>query len=348
MIRPKAFGKLPKGKRLERIEQSPNYRDGGFQNILKTEMKADGVSYFTMMRKFFGKGVDRAPSRALPSIKTNLQLWTQKPVIVWFGHSSYLIQINGKNILVDPVFSERTSPVQYAGTKAYSGSMAYMAEDMPDIDVLIITHDHYDHLDYQSILKLKSRTKLFCTSLGVGSHLEYWGVEAKDIVEFDWWDSHIILPEIELIAAPARHFSGRGFVRNKTLWSSFILKSKEYRIFIGGDSGYDPSFKTIGEKYGPFDIVILEDGQYDVMWPFIHMMPEEVVQAAIDLKGKVLLPVHWSKYTLALHPWNEPVKRVRKKAAELNVNVTTPMIGEKIEIDQVYPASNWYNHVTRE
>jgi L-ascorbate metabolism protein UlaG (beta-lactamase superfamily) len=339
----KSFGKLPSGKRLERIKQSPNYRDDNFQNLSKTEMMAEDASYFKLIRQYFGKGVvGREPLITIPSVKTDLKNLPDEPCLVWFGHSSYMIHIDGKNILVDPVFSERTSPVQYFGNKAYPGSMVYAAEDMPDLDVIIITHDHYDHLDYNSILKLKARTKLFCTSLGVGSHLEYWGVSEKNIIEFDWWDSKGILPGIEIRTAPARHFSGRGLTRNKTLWSSFILTTSKYKIFIGGDSGYDTHFKTIGEKYGPFDLVILENGQYNTMWPYIHMLPEQVVQASIDLKGKVLMPVHWSKYTLALHAWNEPIERALKKAIELNVTVTTPKIGEKVELDKTYPAVTWW------
>lgn len=339
----KPFGKLPSGKRLERVKQSHNYRDGSFKNLEKTEMLAENVSYYQMMKKYFGKGVDRQPSAALPTIKTDLNtLPSDKPVIVWFGHSSYLIKIHDKTILVDPVFSERTSPVQYIGMKAYAGTMAYCAGDMPEVDVVIITHDHYDHLDYNSILALKSKTKLFCTALGVGSHLEYWGIPASSIIEFDWWDHQILLPGIKLTSTPARHFSGRGFTRNKTLWSSFVLDASDHKIFIGGDSGYDSSFKKIGEKFGPFDIALLENGQYDPMWPYIHMMPEEVVQASLDLNANVLMPVHWSKYTLALHPWNEPVKRAITKATELNVTVTTPKIGEVIHIGENYPETHWW------
>lgn len=307
---------------------------------------AEDVSYPKMMMEFFGKGIDREPSTVLPSVKTDLNsLSANEPLLIWFGHSSYLIKIEGKNILVDPVFSERASPVQYLGSKNYAIISPYTINDFPDIDLVIITHDHYDHLDYNSILQLKSKAKLFCASLGVGSHLEYWGIDSSKIKEFDWWQEEQLFPGFELISTPARHFSGRGFTRNKTLWSSYILKTQSHRIFIGGDSGYDPSFKTIGEKFGPFDLTILECGQYNVKWPFIHMMPEETARAAVELSGNVLLPVHWAKFTLSLHTWKEPAERVTKAAELLNLPVTTPLIGEVVEFNSTFPNTKWWEGI---
>lgn len=338
----KSFGRLPSGKRLERIKQSPNYRDGSFQNVIATEMTAEGVSYPKMMIDFFSKGVNREPAVTLPSIRTDLKSLPDAPSIIWFGHSSYLITVNGKNILVDPVFSERASPVQYMGSKNYKIQTPFSIDDFPPIDIVIISHDHYDHLDYNTILKLNSKTKLFCTGLGVGSHLAFWGIDESRIKEFDWWEGETVLPGIELIATPARHFSGRGFTRFQTLWTSYVLKTGGYSIFIGGDSGYDASFKKIGAKYGPFNLVMLECGQYDKQWPFIHMMPEETVQASIDLQSAVLMPVHWGKFTLALHPWDEPIKRAVKSSELLNVKITTPLIGERLRLDSVSPGSYWW------
>ncbi len=338
-----SFGKLPKESRLERIKRSPNYKDDRFQNLIETKTVADGVSYVGMAMDFFSKGVDRQPTDSLPSVKTDLRtLPSDKPVIIWFGHSTFLIKINGKHILVDPIFSERASPVQYAGSKSYPGTMVYSPDDFPEIDMLIISHDHYDHLDYNTISALKSKTKLFCVPLGVSEHLLHWGVAEDRIQEFDWWESKNVLPGFELIATPARHFSGRGFTRDKTLWSSYVLKTSDYRVFIGGDSGYDDSFKKIGEKYGPFDIAMLECGQYDVQWPYIHMMPEETVQASVDLKARTLLPVHWGKFTLALHPWKEPVDRALRHAAKLKVKMTTPEIGEPIILHDNIPQTKWW------
>ncbi|MFZ6012570.1 MAG: MBL fold metallo-hydrolase, partial [Bacteroidota bacterium] len=330
----RSFGKLPTGKRLERVKNSPQYKNGVFVNLEETKMLAEGVSYFTMFRKYLGKGVQgRYPSAPLPATKTDLKTLTaEKTTITWFGHSSYLILADGKKILVDPVFSQRPSPVQYAGSKSYPGTMIYTTDDLPDLDLVIISHDHYDHLDYNTITKLKSRVKLFCVPLGVGEHLTYWGVDEARIKEFDWWEGETIMPGVDLIATPARHFSGRGFRGNRTLWASFVLKTISANIFIGGDSGYDDAFKKIGDKYGPFDIALLECGQYDPHWPYIHMMPEETVQASLDLRANVFVPVHWGKFTLANHTWKDPVQRAVKHAHTLSVKCATPNIGEPITI----------------
>lgn len=339
-----SFGKLPKATRLERIKKSPHYKDDRFQNLVETKTLAEGVSYLGMVTDFFGKGVDREPSYTLPSLKTDLTTSvSEKPTIIWFGHSSFLIKINGKNILADPIFSERASPVQYAGSKSYPGTMIYTPADFPELDAVIISHDHYDHLDYNTIVALKNKTKLFCVPLGVSEHLLHWGVDENKIQEFDWWESKTIFPGLEVIATPARHFSGRGFTRDKTLWASYVIKTDQHRLFIGGDSGYDGSFKTIGEKFGPFDIAMLECGQYDPQWPYIHMMPEQTVQASVDLKARTLLPVHWGKFTLALHPWKDPILRAVKHAATLKVQLATPIIGEPIILHDRIPQTEWWN-----
>ena len=215
---------------------------------------------------------------------------------------------------------------------------------MPQIDILLISHDHYDHLDFQTVVKLNHKTKHIITSLGLASHLDYWGINMNKITELDWNDSFEI-DGFKFTSAPARHFSGRSFERAKTLWASFILQSKNYKIYIGADSGYDTHFKQTGEKHGPFDLAILESGQYNEMWKPIHMMPEETVQASIDLKSKVLMPVHWGKFSLALHPWNEPIERVIKKAGELNAKLTTPLIGEPVIIGENYPDKMWWRNI---
>jgi L-ascorbate metabolism protein UlaG (beta-lactamase superfamily) len=339
-----SFGKAPSGARLERIKKSAQYHDGAFQNQSPTPTFTGGGTFFIVMNDFlFGKHERKAPDYILPSLKRDLKVTpTHKPEITWFGHSSYLIQANGLNVLVDPVFSGRTSPVTYAGNRAYEGADIFKAEDMPRIDVLLITHDHYDHLDYQTILKLKDKVGVFVTSLGVGEHLEYWGVPANKIKELDWWESTDINADTKFTAAPARHFSGRGFIRNKTLWSSFIFKTNGYNLYLGGDSGYDKHFAKIGDTYGPFDLAILEDGQYNAYWANIHMMPEETAQAALDLKAKVLLPVHWGKFSLATHQWDEPISRVVKEAARLNLKVVTPKIGEQVILDSILPVKHWW------
>lgn len=342
-----SFGKLPTGTRAERVAKSKHFKDGTFQNLIETPALAENVSYWALFGKFFSSAPDKEPLRSLPSQKTDLNaLPADKPSLVWFGHSSYLISVGGKKILADPVFSERASPVQYSGPKSYPGTMLYSMDEFPELDVVVISHDHYDHLDHGTILKLKEKTKLFCVGLGVGQHLEHWGVPAEKIREFDWWEGEEVLQGIKLTSTPARHFSGRGFSRNKTLWSSFVLETGGLKIFIGGDSGFDQSFKDIGDKFGPFDIAMLECGQYDVQWPYIHMMPEETVQAALDLQAKVFLPVHWGKFTLANHPWRDPIQRAVKHAQEKGAKVTTPRIGEPIYINGEYlPFEDWWTGV---
>ena len=324
------FGKTPTGADLERVQKSPHYRNGKFENQRFTPDLAEGATYWKIIKEQFRKIKDKEPDQPIPSVKTDLNnLNSDAPQVVWFGHSSYLLRINGKNILVDPVFSGYASPIPIFG-KAYDATYNYTVADMPDvIDVLLISHDHYDHLDYKTVKALQPRVKQVVTSLGVGSHLRHWGYDKTKITELDWNDSTTIDSVLNFTAQPARHFSGRGLKRNQTFWSSFVLKTSTHRLFLGGDSGYDTHFKEIGEKHGPFDLAVLECGQYNPYWKYIHTMPEETTQAAIDLKAKLLLPVHWGKFTLAPHAWHEPIERVTKKAAELNLPILTPMIGQQ-------------------
>ncbi len=339
----KVFGKLPTGKRLQSIKQSPNYKDGAFQNISVTSVMAEDTNFRKILKDYYRKPKTTEPPRQIPSVKTNLHtISNQAPTVIWFGHSSYLLNVNGKNILVDPVFSKSASPFSFM-VNGYKGTDVFKESDFPELDLIILTHDHYDHLDYNSIRKLKGKTKKFCVSLGVGSHLEYWGINNSIITEFDWWQEEEIFPGMKLTAAPARHFSGRGIRSGKTLWSSFILKTDKHNFYLGGDSGYDSHFAAIGNKYGPFDIAILECGQYNPGWKNIHMMPEETVLAGMDLCAKIMMPVHWGKFTLSLHPWNEPIQRAVKKAREMNVKITTPMIGEQVIIGSHYPEKEWWN-----
>lgn len=343
------LGKAPSGDRLQRIQGSPNYKNGVFENLVPTPVTVAGASFFKMLREYRNRPADTVPGRPLPSVRTDLRaLSSDHPVIVWFGHSSYLIKVRGFHILVDPVFSGNASPVSFFA-RAFPGSDVYQAEDMPVIDLVLLTHDHYDHLDYKTILKLIPKARHFYTSAGVGAHLEYWGCDPSKITELDWWETVAIdgtgrgiEKAITLTAAPARHFSGRGIKRGGTLWSSFVLNIDKYNLFLGGDSGYERHFGEIGERFGPFDMAILECGQYGKNWPFIHMLPEQTVQAAKDLRAKYLLPVHWGKFTLALHPWDEPIRRVTAAALKEGMPVTTPMIGEPVVLDSVYPDKKWW------
>ena len=336
-----SFGRKPSGERLAVIEKSSHYKDGQFQNISQTPDLAEGVSYFTVMRKFFfGKSKREKPKEALPSKKEDLlHLDPKEDVLVWFGHSSYFMQVDGKTFLVDPVLSGNASPLSFT-TKAFAGSDVYNVEDFPEIDYLFITHDHWDHLDYKTVVQLKPKVKKIITGLGTGEHLERWGFDMTKVIEKDWYETIDLGNGFIVHTTPGRHFSGRTFTRNKALWMSFVLQTPSYKLFLGGDSGYDTFFKEIGNKYGPFDLVILESGQYNEYWKYIHMLPEQVVMAARDLKAKRLMPVHWGKFSLALHDWDEPITKVSELAKEQELPLVTPMIGEKVDMQdtvKVYP-----------
>lgn len=336
------FGENPKGKRLQRIKSSPNYRNGSFQNIENTAVNPKDVSVFKILKKMLFRSSSVKPSAEIPFIKTNLhELDPKIPTMIWFGHSSYFIQVNGFKILVDPVFSGNVSPVSIFG-KAFSGTNQYAAEDIPPLDLLVLTHDHYDHLDYATIDALKQKVNLVVTSLGVGAHLESWGVKSEKIVELDWWEHHQVHPEVKITATPARHFSGRTFKRAQTLWSSFVLELFENKIFLGGDSGYDGSFKKIGKKFGPFDLAFLECGQYGKYWPQIHMFPEETVKAGKDLQANLVIPVHWAKFVLSHHPWNEPIQRFSKAAKAANLNYYAPKPGEAVNFKTENAQEFWW------
>ncbi|HMG67845.1 MAG TPA: MBL fold metallo-hydrolase, partial [Chitinophagaceae bacterium] len=280
----------------------------------------------------------------LPSVKTDLlHLDPSKNYLVWFGHSSYFIQIDGKKILVDPVFSGNASPLPT--TKSFPGSDVYTTGDLPEIDYLFLSHDHWDHLDYETILKLKPMVKQVITSLGTAAHLEFWGFDKKKIFEKDWKDEIILESGFIVNTASARHFAGRTFKRNRSLWMSFILQTPSMKLFLGGDSGYDTHFAEIGNKYGPFDLAILECGQYNPYWKYIHMMPEETVQAGFDLKAKKILPVHWAKFSLSLHDWDDSIKRVTLEASKKNLPVLHPMIGEVVDLNGPGIFSRWWEKV---
>ncbi|MHC0447719.1 MBL fold metallo-hydrolase [Flavobacterium sp. 3-218] len=329
------FGKAPSGERLVQIQNSPQYKNGKFENQNFTPDLAEGASYSKVFYDFFFKKVERKiPTDLIPSVKTNLlELALDQDILVWFGHSSYFIQLEGKRFLIDPVFSGNASPIP-GTTKSFKGSDIYTVDDIPEIDYLLITHDHYDHLDYETILKLKPKTKQIITALGVGSHFEFWGFPVAMIIEKDWYSTVQLDENLTIHTAPSRHFSGRGFKRCNTLWTSFILESKDFKMYLGGDSGYDKHFAEIGEKYGPFDIALIDNGQYNQSWKYIHNLPEDVIKAMKDLKAKRVFPVHSSKFALSLHSWDEPLKKVTElnSLSENPIPLITPMIGELVEL----------------
>jgi L-ascorbate metabolism protein UlaG (beta-lactamase superfamily) len=341
------FGAAPAGERLKKIQHSPHYRNGQFQNLSITPSLTEGTSYFRILKTFFfDRNTQKIPPSTLPSVKTDLlHLAPDQNILIWFGHSSYFMQVNRKTILVDPVFSGNASPLR-STTKSFKGSDIYTVDDLPAIDYLFITHDHWDHLDYKTILQLKPKVKKLVTGLGVGAHLESWGYDKNDIEEKDWNEQIILGGGFIVNTVPARHFSGRGFKRNGSIWMSFVLTTPGKKIFIGGDSGYDRHFAEIGKQFGPFDLAILEDGQYNGYWKYIHMSPEETVRAAIDLQAKKLLPVHWGKFSLSVHSWNEPIIRIKKEAARKNVNLLHPMIGQAVDLDGDPVFDAWWERVS--
>jgi len=340
------FGKAPSGERLKRIEHSSNFRNGQFQNLNFTPTFAEDVSKFEMIRDgIFKISKRKAPSVSLPSVKTNLfDLDPQKDLLVWFGHSSYFMQIDGKKILVDPVFSGSASPFSFM-VKSFKGSDVYSSEEISPIDYLIITHDHWDHLDYKTVVELKPKVGKIITGLGTAAHLAYWGFDPKSIVELDWNEASVLDSGFIITATPGRHFTGRTFKRNQTIWCSFVFQSPSKKIFIGGDSGYDTHFEKIGAEHGPFDLALLECGQYNKSWKYIHMMPEQTVQAAIDLKAKTMMPVHWAKFALSLHAWDEPIQQVTKEAHRLEVPIIHPMIGELVDLSNFGAQTEWWKGI---
>ena len=328
------FGSVPTGDRLKKIQQSPHYKNGRFQNLNPTPQLTEGANLFSVLVKFiFKSNRGKRPGQPIPSIKTDLhQIPVEQNILVWFGHSSYFMQLDEKKFLVDPVLSGSASPLP-GGTKAFAGADIYRPEDIPDIHFLMITHDHWDHLDYQSIIALRHKIGTIICPLGVGAHFEKWGFPTSKLIEKDWFDSFTIATNFTVTLEPARHFAGRTLHRNTSLWTSFVLQTPSFKIFIGGDSGYDTHFAEIGNKHGGFDLAILENGQYDKQWRYIHLLPDEILKAAEELHADKLLPVHSSKFSLGNHDWDEPLRLLTKNAEGKNIKIITPMIGEMVEID---------------
>jgi L-ascorbate metabolism protein UlaG (beta-lactamase superfamily) len=345
LMHPK-FGKRPSGKRLERIKNSPHYRDGKFHNLSFTPDLTEGETLLKVMKKFlFEKDPRNKPTDIIPSQKTDLfALRPDENVLVWFGHSSYFMQIDGQKFLIDPVFSGAASPIPPT-TRSYKGTDIYTPDGIPEIDYLFITHDHWDHLDYDTIVKLRPKIKSIITGLGTGAHLERWDFNPDIIIEKDWNERIDLGDGFIVNTTTARHFSGRLFIRNQALWMAFALKTPTKNIYLGGDSGYDSHFAEIGKQFGPFDLAILECGQYDKSWKYIHLLPDEIVPAAKDLGAKLLLPVHWGKFSLANHAWDEPIIRTTAAAKEANLSLLTPMIGEKVNLNQPQLFEDWWKNL---
>ncbi|PQA94064.1 MBL fold metallo-hydrolase [Chryseobacterium shigense] len=330
-----AFGAAPKGERLKRIKESRLYRNQQFQNISYTPNISEGYSTIKVTYDFvLGKKHSLLkPLKAIPSIHTDLKnIPKDQDLFIWLGHSSYYLQTDGVSFLVDPVLSLYGSPFKYFN-KAFKGSDIFTPDDIPNLDYLVITHDHFDHLDYPTVKSIKDRTDVAIVPLGVGSHLERWGYPEEKLIEEEWGTEVLLKNKIKISFTPARHFSGRRIKQNNTLWTSYVLETPTKKIFLGGDSGYDSHFKKIGEQFGPFDYAILENGQYDEAWKYIHALPEDAIEAAMDLRATNIIPVHSSKFALALHPWNEPLQKATVLGKEKGLNILTPMIGEVLDMN---------------
>lgn len=347
------FGAFPEGARLQKIEASPNYRDGEFRNLepiptMTTERK--GVVRRLLNSLTAEKDRPR-PEVPIPAVKTDLaRLDRNDDMIIWLGHSSFYMQIAGRRILIDPVFSDNAAPIPFAN-KAFPGTNIYTPADMPDIDTLLITHDHWDHLDYPTVMALKSKIAKTICPLGVGAHFERWGFPGSSVVEMDWNEALQLDGGLTIHALPARHYSGRTLTRNKTLWAAYALISPERKIYISGDSGYGSHFRDAGEAFGGFGLAVLDSGQYNEGWRYVHMMPEDAVLATADLRAKALLPAHAGKFSIARHSWDDPFIRLAQAMEQNPVPLLTPKIGEPVPLDvEEYRFSQWWkeNTVTNE
>lgn len=341
------FGGKASSSQKARYRQSGHYQDDKFVNLIATSMDMSVRTMASILVDFI-RGVPRGvPDHSLPVDQVDSLAIAQRADTVtqltWFGHSAVLLEIDGKNILLDPMLGEVPAPHPWLGSKRFSDSLPIAIEQLPVIDAVLISHDHYDHLDYGSVKKLKAKVKDFYVPLGVGAHLRAWGVAEESIHELNWWDetSH---EHLKFAFTPSRHFSGRGLTdRNSTLWGSWVIQGLQDNLYFSGDGGYGPHFVDIGERYGPFDLAMIECGQYDERWAQIHMMPEESAQAAVDVRARLMMPIHWGAFRLALHSWTDPAERVTVKARELGMPMTTPRIGEAVVLRQPdFPHTAWW------
>jgi len=334
------------GLRKERVEASPHYVDGRFRNPVETRVASGGRSQVKATTDYFLGSEERVPRKAVPveridpatlvpSTGEALRIW-------WLGHSTVLLDVDGALVLTDPVFARRVGPVSGIGPRRFNDRQPITAEELPPLDAVVISHDHYDHLEHAAIRALSDKVRAFFVPLGVGAHLERWGVPVERIVELDWWEqaSH---GDLTLTLIPTRHFSGRrGIDSYKTLWGAWTVRGPGHNVFFCGDSGYWSGFAEIGERFGPFDLTLMECGAYNEGWASVHMMPEETAQAHRDLRGDLLMPIHWGKFNLSLHGWTEPVERLLAAAGEPAIRVATPRIGQGFDTAGTTPRARWW------
>ena len=340
------LGAEPKGERLARIQRSPNYRDGAFRNPDTTAVTPEGGTW-KMLRRWVAGKEQRVPAAPVPIVQLTQANFERPPEsglrATWLGHSTVLVEIDGARILLDPVWARRASPSSLVGPKRFFPPPLAL-EDLPPLDAIMTSHDHYDHLDRDVVRALAASTTQaraqFVVPLGVGAHLERWGVAPERITELDWGESTTVGPLL-LTATPARHFSGRGlFNRDHTLWASWSVKGPTHRVFHSGDTGPFRGFAAIGLEHGPFDLTLMKIGAYDDQWPDIHLNPEQAIAAHKELRGDVMLPIHWGTFNLAFHSWNEPAERV--VAAAVGTSIVVPKPGQSIEPSRTPPLERWW------
>ena len=343
----------------DRVASSPHRRNGQFVNPGGVVMSMSAKKGLSALKEMLTRD-GRRPKQPLPTAFGEGDMRPlQKPeefAVTWFGHSAVMLEIDGVRLLIDPMLSASASPFPFIG-KRFALREPIDVDRISDPDAILISHDHYDHLDYDSIRRLAPRTGHFFTPLGVGAHLRKWGVPDEKITEMDWGDETTVavppsdeasLSRLRITAAPMRHFSGRWLRdRNATLWTSWVISGEASRIFFSGDSGYGTHFREIGERYGPFDFTMMECGQYNESWRTIHLMPEESVQAHRDLRGDVMMPIHWGSFTLAPHHWIDPVERALTADAQQGVRLALPRIGERFIPSRGIPTDAWWDVTTR-
>lgn len=332
----RTLGRRPAGARLERIRASPRWTGERFRNVYPIMPGLrDPNAAMPKLSDFLCGGEGRVPPGPLPSVSP-LGHWSRPPEsglrVTWLGHSTLLIEIDGRRVLTDPVWGLRASPSRLAGPRRFQ-PVPLPLRALPPLDAVVISHDHYDHLDYPTIRQLRKRPLTFMTSLGVGAHLEAWGVPAERIVELDWWESHALAgTDLTITAAPSQHFSGRTpKSRNTTLWSSFVIRSPRHTVFFSGDTGLTGEYAAIRERFGPFDIVMLEIGAFDPAWGDMHLGPDNALEAARLLGAGVLLPIHWGTFPLAMHRWDQPAERLLQLAPTSAARLVMPRLGEPVQ-----------------
>ncbi|MFY0687443.1 MAG: MBL fold metallo-hydrolase [Cyclobacteriaceae bacterium] len=342
----KQFGGRVTKQRVEQYSQSPNWKEGKFQNLVKTEMEFHFRDVPKMLKQqFFDKDgrEPKEPITVIPFDRTSF--FSSRTQIIWYGHSVILLRMNGKTILIDPMLGPDAAPIAPFKSKRFSENTLDLIDQFPQIDLVLMTHDHYDHLDLASIKSLIPKVKQYYVGLGIKRHLTKWGIKDGLITEFDWWDEESI-DGIKITYTPSRHFSGRGATdRQKSLWGGWAIKTSEENIYFSGDGGYGEHFKEVGQRLGPFDFGIMECGQYNELWHQIHMYPEESVKAAKEAGVKKAMPVHWAGFALAMHTWKEPVDRFVLEADLKKLNILTPQLGELFNYKSV-ERHNWWTKLT--